>query len=106
MALSATRRSHAERHQHGRVCGRDAQPHPEDQAHEEAEDEALYPKKPAKAASAPKENRWTDELKAKVRNGLKKGETYVAIARAFKVTPQTLWAVLNRDPTVKARRRS
>jgi transposase-like protein len=39
---------------------------------------------------------WTHQLKARARKRLKKGETYVAIARDFKVTPQTLWAILNR----------
>jgi hypothetical protein len=61
------------------------------------------PVKKAKAKAATKkktttrtQTKWTDELKATVRARLEDGETYAAIAPEFNITPQTLWANLNR----------
>ena len=42
-------------------------------------------------------NRWTDEAKDAVRDRIANGgETYASIASEFGITPQTLWANLNR----------
>lgn len=48
-------------------------------------------------ASTGRKTKWTEDLKTKLRGQLKAGTTtYAAIAKEMGVTPQTVWASLNR----------
>jgi hypothetical protein len=61
--------------------------------------EAAKPKaKPrAKATKKARTNTWTDEAKKKYRAQIKAGKaTYASIAKDLGITPQTVWAQLNR----------
>ncbi len=63
------------------------------------------PKAKAKSTS-PRGNKWSPEVKAKFAADIKAGKTtYAAIAKDLGITPQTVWASLNRKKKPSAKKK-